>query len=77
MGFTQCILSVTSFFFFSDVFNEKNQHLKIIWITVTIVFSLIAIAVCLFVSRKKLAGFLSFYLSLLQGFRDLESGASD
>lgn len=58
------------------VFNEKNQHLKIIWITVTIVFSLIAIAVCLFVSRKKLAGFLSFYLSLLQGFRDLESGAS-
>ncbi|KAF6293767.1 SLAM family member 6 [Rhinolophus ferrumequinum] len=59
------------------VFNEKNQHLKIIWITVTIVFSLIAIAVCLFVSRKKLAGFLSFYLSLLQGFRDLESGASD
>lgn len=35
---------------------------------------LICVIVSLFVCRKKLAGFLSSYLSLLQGFRDFESG---
>lgn len=64
-----------NFFFvsFSDVFHEKNQHLAI-WFTTA--FLLAFLIVCLLVWRRKIAGFLSSYLSLLQGFMDLESGAS-
>ncbi|CAK6439765.1 unnamed protein product [Pipistrellus nathusii] len=49
------------------VFNEKNQHWIIIWSV--LVPCLICIIVSLFFWRKKASGFLSSYLSLLQGFR--------
>lgn len=61
------------FFFFSGVFNKKSQLLVIL--LSILVPSLICIVVPLIVWKKKrVAGFLSSYLSFLQGFRDFESG---
>ncbi|KAB1260909.1 SLAM family member 6, partial [Camelus dromedarius] len=59
-----------------DVINEESEHMDIKWII--IVFSLICIVVIvifvwLLVRKGRLTGFLSSYLSLLQGFFHLST----
>ncbi|XP_020945230.1 SLAM family member 6 isoform X1 [Sus scrofa] len=58
------------------VINAKNVHLDTRWIIMVVPLICIVIFACLCVRRKKLAGFLSSYLLLLQDSRDVESGAS-
>ena len=77
LGLIRCVSSTISFFFFfSGVINAKNVHLDTRWIIMVVPLICIVIFACLCVRRKKLAGFLSSYLLLLQDSRDVESAAS-